>query len=136
MRVFVYGHYDSRGGTTAIAADSRQAADYKYLLDGWPGIEPDAAMDILEEDYLGEADLQGADHFLERAPIDLEWQAGGVVLSDEVFGRHCDPEDDEPLPEAWGDAVVTLTLVSENACGEAPHGRWDDDAYSFVLQKV
>lgn len=54
-KFYLYGHYDSRGGATLIAAESREKADAQYLEAFW---QPDESeqwrSELLEEDFIAE----------------------------------------------------------------------------------
>jgi hypothetical protein len=61
---WLYGHYDSRGGATFIAAPSKAEADEWYCNDFaleeiWKGDElKEAKASLIEEDFMGPATLQ------------------------------------------------------------------------------
>jgi hypothetical protein len=142
VQVFVFGDYDSRGGTTAIAAPDRDRAFYAYAkatyLDEL-GLDEDAQRRLIEAEYLGCATLDG------ELPagvegVDLEWDLEGFArdTTHPVGAR-----DDEDRPR-WSCPEQTIELLfvasPEMRADETPiappgywHPRWDDDAYGFVL---
>lgn len=137
MKIFVYGCYDSRGGTIAIEADSREEADRRYCAE----FAEFGPTDIATNDFLGEAELIGADEAA-RGPEGAE-----LCLYDEGS------TSDEPVPMQWviapGEGVddaehaefqedgVTELRLWHRSQGPVPDGwfrpRWDDDAFSFWL---
>jgi hypothetical protein len=143
VQVFVFGNYDSRGGTTAIAAPDRQTAMCEYARVSWLddlGYSKAEQREFVETDYLGPADLFGA--LPDGADgVDLEWGLEGAVFcraTTVTSGR--DGEDRARWAES--DAPIELLYVAhpERDDDEVPvppagywHPRWDDDEYGFVL---
>jgi hypothetical protein len=138
---FVYGHYDSRGGTVMVQARSRKEADRIYLEKVWLAVEGDPSdpefydeiKGVCEEDFLYEATL-----YYDALPVagsDLE-EIGAVL----VKGENTKPFDwNEQGPNEFGDPENHgLEYVVR---GQQPvkfkdgwsHPRWDDDAYGFYI---
>lgn len=138
MKVFVYGHYDSRGGTVAALADTREEADALYIEQVWgddPELE-DAAQGDADESFLGEAVIEGDLPFVPgttRTDHDLE--AYGRVLAEVNDAPGPLDEDLEDDPPVFGDEPIRLMYVPADT--PAPpgwyHPRWDDDAFGFLL---
>lgn len=123
LKGFLYGHYDSRGGTVFVEANTREQADKKYvdaMFGGFVG-----ACTPAEEDFICE----------------------GVLTTEAEPGNMCDLESDgEPRvfvggPGASGDEEDYFDgsfadLVEAAECPEGCyHPRWDDDAFSFLFIK-
>lgn len=132
MRVAVFGHYDSRGGTTAIPIGDGGLAAARARYDEAFGI--DNLADWAEEDrpgsqdFLFETELIGADDAAEGTDLDDNGEAedGGTwVIAPPGHGDSDDGVQGNPpmlvvvpaglLPTGW------------------THPRWDDDAFSFLL---
>jgi hypothetical protein len=130
---FVYGHFDSRGGTTFICEEDRKKADQKYFdLFELSQEEIDQfGSKLIEEDFFGPADLDidGLDIDL-RDHLDLENHGVVVVLN--------------PGEKSWqtftGDRFK-LKFIRTTDVGELTQpvpdggvvGEWSDDAYGFVI---
>lgn len=129
---YLFGQYDSRGGTMFIIADNYEQAlrHYEELLGYTEEALQECGVDSsgLDENYLGEATLDGItdEAIFER---DLE-EAGRVLMKGEYQDCGCgidvNPEDgpfsllfqpvsDGPLPEGYWQPV------------------WNDDAYGFCV---
>jgi hypothetical protein len=149
--VFVFGHYDSRGGTAAIAAANMQEAAILYVLmfsGGDAGSYDDELLKsywdgMLKEDWMFNATLfMPEDVQLAKGKIeDLENGDGGEDKGGYVLTQG-DETDWAKLSNVVGDMPVgtkhqILEFVPE---GRRPqvlkswdHPRWDDDAFSFCL---
>lgn len=111
--VYLFGHYDSRGGTTGVTADSEQDAKEQYSA------MLDADMEYADADYMGQATLEIPGDV--QSGVDLE-DMGTVALEggwpeDNVFSGQrirLYPSGSD-LPPGW----------------TAPE--WNDDAYGFIL---
>jgi len=141
--VFLFGSYDSRGGTTAIAAPDRDSAMAGYARACWLddlGLDPDQQRQVVEADYLGPANLEGELPVGVEA-VDLEWDLGGAVFCKVTSGPA--GRDDEDRAR-WSDPEQPIELLYIGAPLRRPDEipvapahywcpRWDDDAYGFVL---
>jgi hypothetical protein len=196
MKVFVYGHYDSRGGTTGIRAETREKADAKYLeafgmhrhlpnckpkgeytcTAGfmWDGEDEEAMFQGVLSDFLGEVELEGDPPYGE---IDNCSEGGscepdcpGIVVApneaaewipnDAMEGPS---EDLDPSSREWSEAferayqealdrgkhqnfdgfadLKEVTRLRWLPCGTPIpegwwHPRWNDDAFSFILDRA
>jgi hypothetical protein len=116
----LYGHYDSRGGTSFVVASSRKEADKRYIEFFWPGDEFDFT-DAAEEDHLGYAVIESDQPLAHGSDID----EGGDYR---VFCQGA--EEDEFV----GKNSHELVRAIENPDGEEyAHPRWDDDAFSLIF---
>ena len=137
---FVFGHYDSRGGTMFIVADDFADAlnHYKKLFGITPQDEEERRMgESLDEDFLGEATLEGIDH---PSAFEHDLEDIGRVL---MLGRF---NNDLASPRYGkfdnGDAPTRLLYQPSSSSApqwpsEIPEGfwqpRWNDDAYGFCV---
>jgi hypothetical protein len=149
-RGFLYGHYDSRGGTTFVEADSRAAALRRYVIGfGYQDGDPtqfdiptaDWLRMIEDEDFLCEATIESDEELI--VGIDLDGEFTGGYDPDTGVGR-----------TAWvpkpADGVDTAGLVMGCITPGAPivirYGakpgddwiapRFDDDAYGLLFDSV
>lgn len=132
---FVFGHYDSRGGTMMIIAEDYADAlkHYQELF----GITPEELADCgadgsgLDEDFLGEATLEGIEH---PSAFEHDLENIGRVL---MLGKF---KDDGRFDTEKG----PVRLLYQPSSSSAPqwrhvetegfwHPRWHDDAYGFVV---
>jgi len=130
---FLYGHYDSRGGTIFIEAASQDEADKQYAV--FFGVS-DAEMieSLTSKDFLGAASL--------LAPSSLNKQAfGGIELDfsgDSRVYAFCE------IPDGKTDGEFHLEPSDKVYLWHAPdgkpplkgpfcHPRWDDDAFGFYF---
>lgn len=144
--VWVYGHYDSRGGTTAIIAETRQQADQHYNK-SFGGDDPEtrAAWEKWgnppsEEDFLGFAllELHGLtrEEALELCELDSP-ESGYAVLAPSWTVEDTVPHEAlatnkcrlQCIPvTGWDDDGEPINIPPGMA-----HPCWNDDAFSFCL---
>jgi len=128
---FVFGHYDSRGGTMMIIANDYADAlkHYETLF----GITPDESADGdgLGGDFLGEATLAGIEH---QSAFEHDLEDIGRVL---MLGKF---KDDGCFDGENGPTRLLYQPSSSSAPqwpSEIPVGfwqpRWNDDAYGFCV---
>lgn len=130
---YIFGHYDSRGGTFMIIADNYDTAlqQYEKAFGMTPeelaiyGVESSG----LDEDYLGEAELEGIDDpsILDKDLDDI----GRVLLQGEPEDVVCGFDNTtKPGP-------VKLLFEPKEHSAPLPEGywhpNWNDDAYSFCV---
>lgn len=137
LSVFLYGHYDSRGGTTAVEAKDRETADTAYAEYYWPGEE--AAKGAAAEDFMGEAVLSDVPDTMDKE--DLE-DSGKVLI---MTGPNVKAKEDEFVRIS---GVAQLRYVRDTQIPDPGidlgkrkknrwvHPRWDDDAFSFFLLRT
>lgn len=133
----LFGHYDSRGGTVAVEADTKEAGLEAYVHSALWGNMYDSPEDIAElkenlgddenGEYLGQFTLEGAELIPSEFTSELEGDIEECDLA--VLVR----KDDEHQ----------LLLISHKGVIEDPdnipgypeheHRSWSDDAYSFWL---
>jgi hypothetical protein len=141
--VFLFGSYDSRGGTTAVAAPDIAAAYLAYseaIYLGERGLDERAQGEILDAEYLGSARLGGDLAGLVDG-VDLDWDEGAVFAR--VTVQHgAGLEHEDRVEYGQDSAPVELLYVptprrDDDGRPLAPagywHPRWDDDEYGFVL---
>lgn len=136
-RGFLYGHYDSRGGTTMIEAATREEADRRYLRDVFCFDESDIAdfaAGVAEADYLGEATLSTPDVLDTPRELDDNDPALVFWLTGDKLYEPGDEDAEEFLPES-----PTVYRLWHSPDGTPPpepaiHPRWNDDAFSFHFQ--
>lgn len=123
MKVFVFGHYDSRGGTIAIRADDREKANQLYN-------KVFAGQLVGVEDFMGVAELSGVTN--DHIGTDL-CDSGAVFFKADGPRGEGDFDFDGRMPEAAELLYVDGAGMNE----QAPEGyvwpRWDDDAFGFLL---
>jgi hypothetical protein len=139
---YLFGHYDSRGGTVFIEAASKDQALRHYALE--LGFEPEEMSEPLlselhDEDFLCEAVLESYD--LIEVGTDLD----GAVTG------HFDPESNEGItawivgrggdPEWWLDSLPTGGSLLHIWYGSKPAQtgfapRWDDDAFGLLFYRA
>jgi hypothetical protein len=139
---FLFGHYDSRGGTTFVEAASKEEALRHYALVF--GFEPEEVSEQLlrelhDEDFLCDAVIESGD--LIEVGADLDGSMTGSFDPDSnegvtawIVGRSGDPEcwldslpkDDSPLKIWYGSKPAEPTF--------AP--RWDDDAFGLLFDRA
>jgi hypothetical protein len=144
LRVFLFGSYDSRGGTTAIAAPDYQTAKSEYAQVSWLddlGYSPAAQRELVGSAYLGPANLTGALPCGVEG-VDLEWGlVEGAVFCQSTPGA--DGRDGHDRAR-WTEPETPIELLyvaspqrDDDEIPVPPPGywypRWDDDEYGFVL---
>lgn len=128
ITVFVYGHYDSRGGTTALLAADRKEADAEYGR----LFEDEFADVTAKEDFLGVCTLRGIEP---EHPSILDLEDCGAVF---IEGQG---ENDE-FPENIDGKTLVYWPEPRKEDGEVVvpeghyHPRWEDDAFGFVFMSV
>jgi hypothetical protein len=142
--VFLFGSYDSRGGTTAIVGPDCQTAKSEYARVCWLddlGYSAAEQRGFVEADYLGPAILTG-DLPCGVEGVDLEWgPVEGAVFCRSTPGSDGRNGQDRAR---WSepDAPIELLYVAspqrdDDEIPVPPSGywypRWDDDEYGFVL---
>jgi hypothetical protein len=143
LGIFLFGSYDSRGGTTAIAAPDLQTAKSEYARVSWlddPSYSLSEQRKFVEADYLGPANLTGAlPHGVDG--VDLEWGLEGAVFCKSTRGA--DGRDGQDRAR-WADPDTPIELLfvaspqrDDDDFPVAPPGywypRWDDNEFGFVL---
>ncbi len=152
VEVFLFGHYDSRGWTTAVVARTKAEAVRKYLGSGWfEELTQRERRQGVKEDYLGGPFLLESEGELPEGELDASFGGPGWVLINNNAvrrpGRNTPPEtrDWEQRP-SWK-RLRRLRYVSAADYPRDPetekwlnplpdgwaHPRWDDDAYAFIL---
>jgi hypothetical protein len=131
---FVFGHYDSRGGTMMIIAnDYADALKHYEELFGItaPQDKEDGLGEGLDEDFLGEATLEGISH---PAEFEHDLENIGRVL---MLGKF---KDDGCFDSENGPARLLFQPSSSSSPqwpSEIPEGywkpSWNDDAYGFCV---
>lgn len=145
--VYIFGHYDSRGGTTAVVADDETTAKKTYAEWMFPGDE--FGKDAADEDYLGMATLEMPTDLEAQIPAGADLEEWGTVAvegrnpNDDYYEREGKPpgwkDDFGPWPpqSLWGGNFNGERLVLVPEGGAVPEGystpRWDDDAFGFLL---
>ncbi|MCP1829100.1 hypothetical protein J2R76_005800 [Bradyrhizobium sp. USDA 4532] len=138
-RGFLFGHYDSRGGTMFVEAGTEDQALRHYALT--LGCEPsELGEELLRElhdgDFLCEAMIESADLIEVGADLDgattgsFDLETGEGVTA-WIVGRNgnpefwldCLPTDGSPLRIWYGTKPAEISF--------AP--RWDDDAYGLLF---
>jgi len=145
---FLYGHYDSRGGTTFIEANTRDEADRRY--GEVFGYSPEETKEFNPggNDFIGEAVLSSPSPLEDEE--DLEMDGAGKVLvlgGDKVFDADRSEDDNENfgVEEAFLDALeampkpLNLLYIPEGdkfPTEPAFHPSWDDDAFAFIFMPL
>ena len=135
---FVFGHYDSRGGTMMIIANDYADAlkHYEELF----GITPEELADCgadgsgLDEDFLGEATLEGIEH---PSAFEHDLEDIGRVL---MLGEFDDVGKGIDNVNQTG-PIRLLFQPSSSSSPQWPseipegfwHPSWNDDAYGFCV---
>jgi hypothetical protein len=136
---FLFGHYDSRGGTTFIEAENESDACKQYAaVMAWDVDDDEESEASATEELLGAAVIQ-TESALPGEPIDLDGGFTGEhsgrlwVLGYESEGD--DPDDPEwgKLPSWSGELRIEYREDGRRPEGKAMTVRWDDDAYSFLF---
>ncbi len=132
----LYGHYDSRGGTTFVcsktATPDRKTADRAFGSSmGWPiGPWP---LEGVDEDYLGEATLLVPDSETVANGDDLD---GGDDDRAVVVRGTRTPHNPDDFLDGSGPWELVFVPSGTKAPKPSYHPRWDDDAYSFFFVLV
>ena len=127
---FVFGNYDSRGGTMFIIADDFADAltHYEELFGNTP--EEIASGTGLDDDFLGEATLEGIEH-----PSAFEWDLvdiGRVLMLGKFKDDGCFDTENGParlLYQPSSSAAPQWPSIPEGFW----QPRWHDDAYGFCV---
>lgn len=147
---FLYGHYDSRGGTTFIVAENKQEADLRYLKDVCcvddADLEDERAGWL--SDYLGAATLHSPVALTATADLEDDDKAtvfawGKVPKTDADGWDECH-RSGEPMWSYIGDwfspdgQVKLKKRLIYSPDGTKPNDKafrvgWDDDAFSFIF---
>lgn len=156
---FLYGHYDSRGGTMFVVAKDRAAADFLYATAaGWgDALERSEWQGMVDQDFIREVNLHHAKPLPEYGDLEngdynfetKESSGGGHVI---VGGKKKQwppvSEEDEAQEEMTEDEQNGCNFFDGNSSdlewveeGDKPtfftNGyswpRWDDDAFAFVV---
>lgn len=152
---FIYGHYDSRGGTCFVVADTKDEADRRYLNDfiaveAGNEAEFSALKDFSDVDDINDIRLRVA--FLSN------YLGEAILYSPVELTERCDLEDDKatvfvggnapPPGECWGvcprsGEPVWYSAISMTSLFYSPDGikrndlsfrvRWGEDAFSFYF---
>ena len=132
---FLYGIYDSRGGTIFAEGDTREEADARFLLmwDDGTGKVADEILErkdsILEEDFICAATLESPQKLENNK--DLEHR-GALVFAQSPNGALDDGEGN--FVEFNKPARLVYSLSGENPDpAHLSHSRWDDDAFNFLV---
>lgn len=142
MLVFLFGNYDSRGGTTGIAAPDRDSAFDEYAKATYlDDLDENAQRRLLDADYLGPAILTG-DLPGGVEGVDLEWgPVEGAIFCQSTPGSDGRNGQDRAR---WTEPDTPIELLyvaspqrDDDETPVPPPGywypRWDDDEYAFVL---
>lgn len=141
----VFGQYDSRGGTTFIPEEDRDAAARKFaaLWEPEPKDMEEMVKGVIEDNWIGKARLWVKETPEDGTELDGyvpdEWEGEGtwpvqvVIAPDRLVSR---PEEEFIDGEAWGEETIDLEVVEAGEKAvvvvDGKHPRWDDDAYNFV----
>jgi hypothetical protein len=137
---FLYGHYDSRGGTTFIAEPTQEKADARYAAIF--GMEAAEIADAIEEDRFGPATLytnQELEPGEELESTQSGEGTGKVLVAVATLPPELSPDEFKLDEDGFSDAFLfgpgpfRLYHVVD---GEQPpepcvYPRWDDDAFGF-----
>lgn len=136
IKLFVYGHYDSRGGTTGVDAPTREEADriyesvfcwnsaedIKFRQDNWDANLPNGGWSSpAKEDFIATADLEIPDNAPGIEPEGHELD--GTEIDGKmwfVFIRGIAENGDSPFD-------VNMTKTQQEAALKATIDRWDRD---------
>jgi hypothetical protein len=142
---FLYGHYDSRGGTTFVNHPDRATADLWYASafgfdeDDMKEFAPGLAL----EDYLGPATIYSdVDLLANGAAMDLSEQFTGdtdhvlwMKVPDDVKQQPDDEDSDDYNWSNWEPyELYYLTVGTKPPCYAVYGMRFDDDAFGLVIQ--
>ena len=139
---FVFGHYDSRGGTAFVVDDSQDGAKKKYWESIWQGCGEYSEDNNADEDLLGAATLEiEGDINLKE---DLEDQGLVLMRSQEGETRFfLNKELQHELRFVRIDAVPRLCeedhpdevieMMRKDDSMGFWHPSWYDDAYGFIV---
>jgi hypothetical protein len=135
---FLYGHYDSRGGSVFVIAGGREEADRKYIRQFW-GEDPEFGVEI-DEDFLGEGFIESPAILCSNGEVqeisedeDTECDDDGqrisgtcTVLKGHKGGWEEFPEDGGPFELLYiqGDTPIPDGYAEP---------RWTDDAFGLLL---
>lgn len=127
---FLYGHYDSRGGTTMVEAGDRETADRRYSQ-----LFGDVDTTAAQEDFLGKAVLSSPECLTQEEELDSQDPAMVFLLTG---GKLYDPADEENEDQGFvleQKEPYCLWYAPDGVPPDQPatHPRWDDDAFSFIF---
>lgn len=139
---FLYGHFDSRGGSMFVVAPTREKADEMYAKQaGWAHhLEREEWQGVVDQDFFREVVLNHVNP-LEKGNFDLEGSDDGLVIAAGSHS-HWPPTHEEPENENgnnfWDAPQGELEYVEEGAKPVLfkdgwTHPRWDDDAFFFYV---
>lgn len=145
---FVYGHYDSRGGTYFIAAGSKTEADTYYNKNVFAEDEIFTEKELIEMDYhISDDDFMfEADLYMPYVPPSgTELEEIGIVVEEGNYGLEdwneeiLKTEVPDDFSRKTGFAVLEFVPFGEKP-KKLSNGwnqpRWDDDAYGFIFEKI
>lgn len=127
--IWVWGFYDSRGGTVAVLAPDRQTA-FKRIAEVmcWEDFE----IDWYAEDndiYLGTGNLVSDFDIIEHLKSKERDPKEGADLEDEMDLCVLLPDSDE----FWKGGDLQVIKQGEEIPEGWKQGEWNDDAFSFIL---
>lgn len=140
---FLFGHFDSRGGTAFVVAPNKREACLRYVKQwfGYDELDKETRHHMLrmarEDDFEGVCELHYPDDVVLETNQDLADSLGMVVHKgtrslEEWTTADLRYLDDERAPEGHVEFVPQGRQPVKFADGwSAP--RWDDDAYNFII---
>lgn len=128
---YVFGNYNSRGGTMFIIADDYADAlkHYEVLFGNTP--EEIASGTGLDDDFLGEATLEGIEH-PSAFEHDLE-NIGRVLMLGKFKGDGRFDTENGPMRLLYQPSSSSAPQWRHAETEGFWHPRWHDDAYGFVV---
>lgn len=151
---YVFGHYDSRGGTSFVLANTREEAETKYFNYWWKdcGLEQEEWWEgitaFVTEDFMGPARLAVPDDFDVDKMHEQDLEGSDIKGRVLAPGSVTDIDNIEEQPDDEADFVgdvfdetkpVQLEFLPDGAKPQVLKKfcspRWDDDAYSFLFVK-
>ena len=125
---FLFGHYDSRGGTTFIEAENESDACKQYAAVMAWDVDDEEPEPSASEELLGAAVIQ-TESALPGEPIDLD---GGFTgeHSGRLWVLGYESEGDDPDDPKWGTAAVVVWGAPDRVPRgrQAPRGQGYDGA--------
>jgi hypothetical protein len=138
---FLYGHYDSRGGTMFVVAPNRDAADKAYVkAAGWPEDLLEEAKTMIEEDFYGEA-LVFSQAALPEGDLEEQHEGAVICSGDRIYWPPDPAIDGEEFMDNEEKGTLFLEFVEKDAQPFAfktgwHQPRWNDDAFGFHVVKA
>lgn len=137
LRGFLYGHYDSRGGTTMVVANTKEEADNYYNFDDDSGC-------LATNDFMTKVELFFPDDFDLHINMDLEDYGRVICRGTEKDWPEWNNKEKETRDFFMFGGEDTIQILEFVPYGEKPvlladgwaWPRWDDDAFGFIINKV